>query len=560
MKVQQKITLSIMGGMFTGFILFLGINHSMMRETATIEIYDKLKDKSAILTKSIDEWLGDKQRTAIALSKCVQTLKDQSPETVRSYLYLVNDAAKIDASMVYYKGKTLIHTDRNWNLSPKDEEANMPYQTMLANNFEPAISQVFKSPINKIDNMIAAIAPFNGKSLATLVVEIKDVEEKVSQTKFEGVFAVLIDANKKILVDPTIAFRGKKLSENIPELKWLEDEIFSKKAGLVEYEFLGKEYLLLFDTVASTHWKVVLTLEKEVAFANLNAQTKKLLYLSFGFFILGTCLMLSINAVHEFWRHQVEKKKDEYEFILAHRSRMSEIGELISGINHQLQQPLNALNLLTTSMLSNLKNKTLTNEILEENLHMSQQSIALMSKTIGLFRNFYRCDENISQFSLQKCIESVLQVLYIDLSRQNIGVEIHDDTHKDLQVTSVDNFIQQVLLVLLQNAKEALLAKAEMNHHKIQIFISIEKDLVFLDISDWGEGITKETKAKLFDNIKSSKKDLGSGIGLYFARKIAREKLEGDLILIQSSSPTIFRFSFKHHLLKKDYDNASTNA
>ncbi|MDD2785163.1 MAG: hypothetical protein PHO52_13175, partial [Sulfuricurvum sp.] len=217
----------------------------------------------------------------------------------------------------------------------------MPYQTMLANGFKPAISQVFKSPINKIDNMIAAIAPFDGRSLATLVVEIKDVEEKVSQTKFEGVFAVLIDANRKILVDPTIAFRGKKLSENIPELKWLEDEIFSKKSGLVEYEFLGKKYLLLFDTVVSTQWKVVLTLEKEVAFANLNAQTKKLLYLSIGFFILGTCLMLGINAVHEVWRHQVEKKKDEYEFILAHRSRMSEIGELISGINHQLQQPLN---------------------------------------------------------------------------------------------------------------------------------------------------------------------------------------------------------------------------
>ncbi len=68
-------------------------------------------------------------------------------------------------------------------------------------------------------------------------------------------------------------------------------------------------------------------------------------------------------------------------------------------------------------------------------------------------------------------------------------------------------------------------------------------------------------KEKLFHPIKSSKKDLGSGIGLYFARKIAQEKLEGDLVLLQASSPTTFRFTFKTYLHQKEYINhASSNA
>jgi len=558
MKLQKKIIFSIMGGMLVGFSAFLGINHTMMQETATAEINDKLKVKTSDLANNIEEWLETKQLITESLKKQVQALDDQSPDNVRRYLHFAIDVAKVDAAMVYYKGKNLIHTDTNWNLTSEEEEKNMPYQMALANNFHPAISKIFKSPINKIDNMIVIIAPFNYDSLATLVVEIKDIEEKVAKTKFEGAYAILVDADKKILVHPDPKFQGKMLSENIPELKWLEDKSFAQKSGLSEYTQNGQAYITVFDTIAATGWKVVINFEKDVAFARANAQTKKLLMISISFFILSTLFILAINAFHDFWRGQVEKKNDNYEFILAHRSRLSEIGELISGINHQLNQPLNSLSLLLTSTLSKLKNKTLTDDILEQNLKMSQHTMMLMSTTIGMFRNFYRFDDNISQFSLNKCIESVIQVLNVDFNRKNISIKYTIDD--DFYVISVDNFIQQILLVLLQNAKDALLTTHKKYYEKIQISVLLKGDLVIIDISDWGEGISKQVKTKLFDNIKSSKKDLGSGIGLYFARKVAREKLEGDLILVQSFSPTTFRFSFKNHLTKKAHNNACSNA
>lgn len=551
MKFQQKIILSIMGGMLVGFSAFLGINHAMMQETATKEIYDKLTDKTSDLTRSIEEWLETKQRITQALKKQVQNLDDQSPENVRKYLYLAINAAKVDAAMVYYKGKNLIHTDTNWNLTPEEEEKNMPYQMALINGFQPAISKIFKSPINKIDNMIVMIDPFNHDSLATLVVEIKDIEEKVTKTKFEGGYAVLVDADKKILVHPDTKLQGKTLSEHIPALQWLEDMSFAKKSGLNEYNQEGKIYITVFDTIDATGWKVVMTFEKDVAFANANAQTKKLFLLSISFFILSTLLMFAINAFHNFWRHQVEKKNDEYEFILAHRSRMSEIGELISGINHQLHQPLNSLRLLSTSMLSNLKNKTLSDEVLEQNLKMSQYAITLMTTTIGMFRNFYRCDDKMTQFSLKTCIENVLQVLSVDFNRHNIGIEIHYLIDEDINIFSVENFVQQVLLVLLQNAKDALLATPKGHYPKIEMLVTVENESVVIEISDWGEGISKEAKAKLFEHMKRSKKDLGSGIGLYFARKLSQEKLGGNLTLKQASSPTIFLFTCKTYLSKK---------
>lgn len=560
MKLQQKIILSIMAGMLVGFTAFLSINYSMMHETTSTEIYDNLKGKSASLTKDIEEWLDDKQRTAHALAQRAQNLKDRSPNNVRNYLHLVNQSANIDASMVYYKGKTLIHTEPDWALSPVEEEANMPYQTMLSNGFKPAISRVFKSPINKVDNMVAAIAPFNGDSVATLVVEIRDVEEKVSSTKIEGGFAALIDTDKRVLVDPNPNAVGKKISDLGLNLDWIEEKMFTHKSGYAEYPVNGEPYLTFFDTIESTGWKVVLTLKKDVAFGNLTTQTRKLIMISAGFFVIGTVFIIIINALHEYWRREIEKKRDEYEFILAHRSRISEIGELISGINHQLHQPLNSLKLLSSSMLSRSKNKTLTPEVLEENLAMSQKAINLMATTIGMFRNFYRFDDQVTTFGLKQCIDGVIQVLYVDFSKHNISVEIDCDVCEELSVTSVDNFIQQVLLVLLQNAKEALLATTDRKDNKIYIHVTLSNEVVEIDIADWGEGISKETQAKLFDNMKSSKKSLGSGLGLFFARKIAREKLEGDLVLSHASMPTTFKFSFKSQLTKKEQDDASSNA
>lgn len=560
MKLQQKIILLVMAGMLIGFSAFLTINYYMMYKTTSSEIHAKLINNSVNLTLDIEEWLDDKLRTAKALAKQAKKLEDRSAKNVRRYLHLVNDSANIDASMVYYKGQILIHTEPDWALTPQEEEANMPYQTMLENGFKPALSRIFKSPINKVDNMIAAIAPFEQNSIATLVVEIKDVEDKVMKTKFEGGYAVLVDKDKRTLVNPKEKLKGRILSEVIPELKWLEDKVYSNEAGLEEFELNGKHYMVIYDTVEITGWKVILNLEKEAAFANLTLQTKKILLISLGFFILGTVFIIIINKLHEYWRQGIEKKKDEYEFILIHQSRMSQIGELISGMNHQLHQPLNSLNLLSTSMLSKLKNKTLNPNIIEENLKMSQKAISMMSTTINTFRNFYKADENITDFPLKKCIENALQVLYVDFTRKNISVKINSSVDSTFYIRSIENFIQQVLLVLLQNSKDALTVLEKKSLKKIEINISFEDDLIYIDVEDWGEGINKETQEKLFDNIKSSKKDLGSGIGLYFARKIVREKLGGDLTLVNSFSPTTFRFFFKKDLTKKDKKNAYTNS
>lgn len=268
-------------------------------------------------------------------------------------------------------------------------------------------------------------------------------------------------------------------------------------------------------------------------------------------------LLIIVNSAHEFLRRRVERKQKEYEFMLAHRSRISEIGELISGINHQLRQPINATALVVSSTLDLSERDLLDKSTLENNLKLCQKSINLMDKTIGIFRNFYRCSETVTEFSLLDCIKSVLHVNYIELTKSNINIEMDEKSFEDIRVISIENFVQQILLVLIQNAKESLnaldLQGKEAFHKKmIHIVVTLEYGKVIIDISDWGGGISKEVQETLFSEFKISKKYQGSGIGLYFAKKLAKEKLLGDLVLYNASSPTTFRLIFPQYISKKE--------
>ena len=274
-------------------------------------------------------------------------------------------------------------------------------------------------------------------------------------------------------------------------------------------------------------------------------------------FLAFLLLVIISNFAHTFLRKRIEKKKKEYEYMLAHRSRISEIGNLISGINHQLKQPLNAVTLVVSTTLDMSERNLLEKPMLEDNLKLCLKSISLMDKTIGLFRNFYRCSQAITRFKLLDCVQSVLHVTHVELSHHNIIVEINTQDIEYLEIESIENYIQQILLVLIQNAKDAFTIASDGSFkkkmaQKILLNISSKSGKVTIDIADWGCGISKETQSSLFSEFKSSKKYEGSGIGLYFAKKLAKEKLCGDLILHNAVSPTIFRLTFAQYLHNKE--------
>ena len=121
--------------------------------------------------------------------------------------------------------------------------------------------------------------------------------------------------------------------------------------------------------------------------------------------------------------NKIKKVQDEYETLLAHRAKMSEAGELISGISHQFIQPVNSLKLMLSSAIMLKKEGKLSDEELLNLLKKGQSSIELLSKTIEIFRNFYKSAENVSEFEIQTSVRNLITLMHTELSRANVSVK-----------------------------------------------------------------------------------------------------------------------------------------
>jgi len=378
------------------------------------------------------------------------------------------------------------------------------------------------------------------KAILCGIIKVNEILEKVKKLHFpKNAYYFISDKKGNVLTK--ISEKKRKAIKEIFSKNILDMNSLDYQESLLNKDILTIRKFNHFD------WYIGVAIDNSVINSKI---LHKFTTNSIILFLLFFILIIIINSSHEFLRRRVEKQKEEYEYILAHRSRMSEIGELISGINHQLYQPINSLSLLLSNTLFLQKHKKLDEETLNENLIMCQKATKLMSNTIKIFRNFYRCNESVTEFSLEEAINTVLQVMHIDLVRNNILIEM-DYSSKENIITSVENFLQQILLVLIQNAKEALLLSDNFDK-RILIKVNVEDKYTYIDVIDKADGISAEVMPTLFKNMKSSKKNLGSGIGLYFAKKLAKEKLGGDLILQKSSSPTTFKLSFLNKLQTKE--------
>ncbi|MDR2342062.1 MAG: sensor histidine kinase [Campylobacteraceae bacterium] len=347
-------------------------------------------------------------------------------------------------------------------------------------------------------------------------------------------YYLIMDKNGEVLANNS-AFKLEKIK------KMFAENLTSDLAGNIRFDN-GVITVEKFDDFG---WYIVVGINEDDIEDEATKVFLKHAALIFVFFIIFIAV---INGSYTFLHSRANTKRIEYEKMLEYGSRMSEVGELVSAINHQLRQPLNSLALIVSSTLKLSSNKTLDKKTLESNLKLSKKSITIMDKTINIFRNFYRSDSTISEFSLKNTINNVLQVMHTSISQKNITVDMYDENIKSLKIISMENFVQQILLVLLQNAVDAIMPMnglKDLDKRKIEIRFEVREENIDIDVIDFGCGIKKGLEKSIFSALYKSDKQHGFGMGLFFAKKLANKKLMGDISLFNSFNPTIFRFTVR---------------
>ncbi len=237
----------------------------------------------------------------------------------------------------------------------------------------------------------------------------------------------------------------------------------------------------------------------------------------------------------------IEKQKEQ-EHVLIEQSKMAAMGEMISAIAHQWRQPLNALAIYVQDVKDAFQYNELTETYIDEMVEKSMKQIKFMSKTIDDFRNFFTPDKIRESFHLLDNVNKTVSLLDAQLKAHNITIRSEGE---NIPLYAYPSEFQQVMLNLINNAKDAILERQETNPtYAGEIVIRSESDAenIIVSICDNGVGIKEELFPKLFDPYFTTKfPKNGTGIGLYMVKEIIERHYGGRVIPSNAQEGAMFR-------------------
>ncbi len=241
-------------------------------------------------------------------------------------------------------------------------------------------------------------------------------------------------------------------------------------------------------------------------------------------------------------RITAEENKRKFQDDLMHMSRLNTMGEMASGIAHELNQPLTAI---ATSAFASIK-------MLESGSHSTNTIIDILEqiaihaeksgKIIKQLRNFVKKETPEKQkIDILILIKNILTLMKPELEKAKIKVEF-DESKKMPLVWCQPIQIDQVVLNLCKNAVEAMQASRKPEK-KLTVDVEVGgKNALIISITDNGDGIDEKMIQTLFDPFITTKEN-GMGLGLSICKGII-DAHQGNIYLAQNSrNGCCFRFT-----------------
>lgn len=244
---------------------------------------------------------------------------------------------------------------------------------------------------------------------------------------------------------------------------------------------------------------------------------------------------------------KLENELHNKRIALMQKNKEEAMGKMLGNIAHQWKQPLNSLYLLCQNLKEMHQFDELNSENFEKYIRMMAQQIDFMSKTIEAFREFYSPSKNKEEFEVYFAIKEMLELFY-GLVDKKISIKMQPcKIKKSLKIYANKNELQQVMIVLLDNAIEAVrerLNNGEIKEGKIRIDCAMEENIAgtkicVIRVQDNGGGVSAEVTRKIFEAFFTTKRN-GSGMGLAMVQMIL-ERMEGRILFVNEKEGAEFK-------------------
>ncbi len=306
--------------------------------------------------------------------------------------------------------------------------------------------------------------------------------------------------------------------------------------GKLAYSFFSKEISERHKLIDENIMKTLGRNDDRIAYTNPFGEIRylnlsKAVYLNDDGIVGGiVCVMTDIT-----------ERIKEKEFLIQ-QSKLAEMGEMIASIAHQWHEPLIELSALVQK-IELLYSINKIDEIYMTNfVKNSMKQIKYMSETLSDFRNFLKPSYKKQKFDIKNVIREVLEIVGRQIFYFNIHVSLeYLPSNEKFYIFGYKNEFKQVLLNIINNAKNKIIRRNEEIEFNAKIIILVEKKdkYTLIQIKDNGGAIDNNIVDKIFDPFFSTKVD-GTGFGLYLAKLIIEDKMFGKISVKNNNGFVVF--------------------
>ncbi|KIG18509.1 sensor histidine kinase [Enhygromyxa salina] len=230
-------------------------------------------------------------------------------------------------------------------------------------------------------------------------------------------------------------------------------------------------------------------------------------------------------------RKQAEADKRSLEAQMRQQQRLEAIGTLASGVAHEINNPIQGIMNYAELISASPHKRELVEEFAAEIFHESERVATIVRNLLSFSRHEGLAP--VADTNLGALVNSTLSLIHSIVFKDQITLRIAIPADLPL-VRCRSQQIQQIVMNLVTNARDALNSTIGRDHETKQIEIRAERLLrpehashgawVRLTVEDQGPGIPADILPRIFDPFFTTKgRDQGTGLGLAVSHGIARE-------------------------------------
>jgi C4-dicarboxylate-specific signal transduction histidine kinase len=234
--------------------------------------------------------------------------------------------------------------------------------------------------------------------------------------------------------------------------------------------------------------------------------------------------------------HEELEKRRKQEQLLIQKSKLESLGRVAAGIAHEINQPLAGIAMGVENILLRSMKKRIDKDYLKQECEFLLQDVDRIKHIIEHIRIFSREQQSVflENVDIKEVVENAL--LMVGKQYENHNIKLSLELEENIAPVVGNKYkLEQALLNLLSNSKDALEDKSGSEAKLIKIRTCQDTEKICLEVEDNGKGISEEDMEKLFEPFFTTKSpDKGTGLGLSITYGIVKE-MRGE-ISVQSKA------------------------